>query len=114
MSECFTKISYTKSGILTLIIKQEEPEIQRFGYEWPETFLNGLAPIDNAQVIQRVELFSYMCEINNNGKYQTAAEMLDQFTQKNRLARTGFSHDLINTKDFTSLNSVFIEDFKNI
>lgn len=114
MDECFSKIYYNKSGILTLIVKNEEPEIQKSKQDWLETFLNGLAPSDDEQLLQRTEMVSYMCEINNEGTYQTAAEMLDQFTYKNTRVEAGFSHELINVNHFTPLNSVFIDDFKII
>lgn len=110
MNECFSKIYYNKYGILTLIVRKKTPEVIIPKNELLDSFLNCPAPIDHEHLIQQKKMFSYMCEINNEGKYQTAAEMLYQFNYQNISIETGFLHKFNNTELCFSLNNSFIDD----
>lgn len=77
MHECFTRVYYNESGILSLI---SNTVAKSHKDEWWWNFsMEDTNALTWKESNEKTDLVFYMCEINEKGTYQTAAEMIYHF-----------------------------------
>lgn len=78
MHKCFTKVYYNESGTLSLISSNVQTTVNDEGRR--EFCIENINNTTFEEPCQGSELVLYMCEMHSKGEYQTAAEMIHQFS----------------------------------